>query len=211
MSLVTLLLFLTLLSVNGQFLLSGRAATSTFSFAASGDLGMEAYGNASYRGIPTTSADFFLALGDLSYNDTIPESRYCDGVKELVGPSFPFEVLSGNHEDGEEVHNGLIDNFAQCLPDRLGVTGTYGKEYFFDYPATGQLARFILISPDLTFTNGGRYSYDAGTSHYDWLASTIDSAPGQRHTMGRCGDAQGLLDDGGQEVRDRPGPGQTAF
>ncbi len=151
-------------------------SSATFTFAASGDLGVDEYSNASYRNIPTLGTSFFLALGDLSYNDTTPETRYCEVVKELVGPSFPFEILSGNHEDGGEVHHGLIDNFVQCLPDRLGSTGTYGKEYYFDYPGSNPMARFILISPDLTFTFGGHYSYDVGTSQYNWLSSTIDGA-----------------------------------
>jgi len=93
-----------------------------------------------------------------------------------VGSTFPFELLSGNHEDGGDYQDGLIDTFVQCLPDRLGAVGTYGKEYYFDYPASSPIARFIMISPSLTFTNGGYYSYAAGTAHYNWVASTIDNA-----------------------------------
>lgn len=97
-------------------------------------------------------------------------------MQSRVGSSFPFELLSGNHEDGGELQDGLIDNFTQCLPDRLGAVGTYGKEYYFDYPTASPIARFIMISPDLTFTNGGAYSYAAGTDHYNWVSNTIDSA-----------------------------------
>ncbi len=99
-------------------------------------------------------------------------------MKSRVGSTFPFELLSGNHEDGGEIltQDGLIDNFAQCLPDRLGAVGTYGKEYSFDYPASSPIARFIMISPNLTFTNGGSYSYAAGTAHYNWVSNTIDNA-----------------------------------
>ena len=70
----------------------------------------------------------------------------------------------------------LIDTFSQCLPDRLSATGTYGKEYYFNYPSTNPIARFIMISPGLTFTNGGSYSYAAGTAHYNWVANAIDNA-----------------------------------
>src|SRR5207244_10490758 len=38
------------------------------------------------------------------------------------------------------------------------------------------ISRFIMISPGLTFTNGGTYSYAAGTAHYNWVANTIDNA-----------------------------------
>ena len=93
-----------------------------------------------------------------------------------MGSTFPFELLSGNHEDGGDYQDGLIDTFVQCLPDRLGAVGTYGKEYYFDYPASSPIARFIMISPSLTFTNGGYYSYAAGTTHYNWVANTIDNA-----------------------------------
>jgi len=93
-----------------------------------------------------------------------------------VGSTFPFELLSGNHEDGGEIQDGLIDNFVQCLPDRLGAVGTYGKEYYFDYPASSPIARFIMTSPGLNFTNGGSYSYAAGTAHYNWVSNTIDNA-----------------------------------
>ena len=97
-------------------------------------------------------------------------------MQSHVGSTFPVELVSGNHEDGGEHQDGLIDNFVKCLPDRLGAVGTYGKEYYFDYPASSPLARFIMISPDLTFTNGGLYSYAAGTAHYTWVANAIDSA-----------------------------------
>ena len=33
-----------------------------------------------------------------------------------------------------------------------------------------------MISPGLTFTNGGLYDYSVGTTHYNWVSNTIDSA-----------------------------------
>jgi hypothetical protein len=92
-----------------------------------------------------------------------------------MGSPFPFELLSGNHEDdGPE---GLISKFDDCLPDRIGgPSGTYAKQYYFDYPRTKPTARFILISPGLTFPGEGTYSYNAGSSRYNWVASAIDQA-----------------------------------
>ena len=154
-----------------------KAASSTsFTFTAGGDIGGNRSTSTALDLIAQSGSNFHLAIGDLSYSEITPESDWCSYVQSRVGSTFPFELVSGNHEDGGENQDGLIDNFVQCLPDRLGAVGTYGKEYYFDYPASSPIARFIMISPDLTFTNGGAYSYAAGTAHYNWVANTIDSA-----------------------------------
>src|SRR6266568_5162398 len=154
------------------------SSSASFSFTAGGDIGGNSNTSTALDLIAQSGSQFHLAIGDLSYSEITPESNWCSYVKSRVGSTFPFELLSGNHEDGGEIltQDGLIDNFAQCLPDRLGAVGTYGKEYSFDYPASAPIARFIMISPNLTFTNGGSYSYAAGTAHYNWVANTIDSA-----------------------------------
>lgn len=151
------------------------AAPTSFVFTAGGDFSVNSAVSAGLDLIPTTGASFHLALGDFSYSQLVPESAWCDYVKAHVGGTFPFEIVAGNHED--DGPDGLIENFAACLPDRLGnITGEYGKEYYFDYPAATPLARFILISPNLTFSNGQKYTYGAGTARYNWLANTIDDA-----------------------------------
>ena len=148
-----------------------------FVFSAGGDLGANFRTTANLLKLGSQIQNFFLALGDLSYNETVPESSWCSYVRSKLGPNLPFELISGNHEDGNEEHNGLIDNFAACLPDQIGtIQGTYGKEYYFDYPANNPLARLILISPALNFTNGGFYDYSIGSPHYSWLSDTIDAA-----------------------------------
>src|SRR6266849_1050612 len=150
--------------------------SSSFSFTAGGDIGGNRSTSTTLDLIAQSSSSFHLAIGDLSYSEITPESAWCSYVQSRVGSTFPFELISGNHEDGGETQDGLIDTFAQCLPDRLGAVGTYGKEYYFDYPASSPIARFIMISPDLTFTNGGFYDYSAGTAHYNWVSNTIDNA-----------------------------------
>lgn len=150
--------------------------SASFTFTAGGDIGGNSNGSATLDLIANSGSQFHLAIGDLSYSEITPEQTWCSYVQSHVGSTLPFELLSGNHEDGGEFQDGLIDNFVQCLPDRLGAVGTYGKEYYFDYPASSPIARFIMISPDLTFTNGGAYSYAAGTAHYNWVANTIDNA-----------------------------------
>ncbi len=162
-------------AATGQYI---QSPSTSFSFTAGGDIGGNSSSSTALDLIAQSGSQFHLAIGDLSYSEITLESKWCSYVQSRVGSTFPFELLSGNHEDGGEPagQDGSIDNFVQCLPDRLGAVGTYGKEYYFDYPASSPIARFIMISPGLTFTNGGVYSYAAGTAHYNWVSNTIDSA-----------------------------------
>jgi hypothetical protein len=133
-------------------------------------MGSSADAIATFDKIRSAKPDFHLALGDLSYAPG-PETAWCDLVKKHVGPVFPFQLVVGNHEDdfGKEGH---ITRFAECLPDRIGVTGLYPTQYYFDYR---KLARFIVISPDMT-VNGRHYYYGAGNADFKWVASAIDEA-----------------------------------
>jgi len=153
---------------------SALANSEGFSFTAISDYQSTSDTSAVLAKISQAGADFHLATGDFSYGTLSPESAWCDYVKSFVGSTYPFELLSGNHDsDGGEAN---IDAFAACLPDRIGgLVGEYGKEYYFDYQ---NLARFILFSPDLTFA-GDYYDYSSGTSHFDWLSNAIDSARNQ--------------------------------
>ena len=82
--------------------------------------------------------------------------------------NFPFEIIAGDHDTDN------IDRYAVDLPDHLGhLTGTYAKEYAFDYPAGTPLARFILLSPSNVIPG---YLYNKGGSHYNWVAQQIDGA-----------------------------------
>lgn len=100
---------------------------------------------------------FYLALGDLSYGQS--PSPWCDSVESKLGPTYPFELVAGNHDTSD------IDGFAACLPHRVGnIAGTYAKEYYFDYPEDVPLARVIMISPTL---------FGGSTQ---WLSGAIDGA-----------------------------------
>ena len=154
---------------------TAEAASTSFIFTAGGDYSANSSTTAGLDLLPGTGTSFHLALGDFSYSQLTPEAAWCDYVKTHVGETFPFELVAGNHED--DGSDGLIENFAACLPDRLGnISGEYGREYYFDYPAVNPIARFILISPSLTFSNGQHYSYAAGTPRYSWVADQIDGA-----------------------------------
>jgi hypothetical protein len=148
---------------------------AAFSFGAVGDFGQSSNTTAVLNAINTSGATFAIALGDFSYVPGNSEPAWCSFVKASVGSTYPFELISGNHED--VVRDGQIDNYVQCLPHRLTpLTGVYGKEYYYDYPASNPLARFINISPNLTFPGEGTYSYAAGTPRYNWTAAAIDAA-----------------------------------
>ncbi len=157
------------------------AVPTSFTFAAAGDHGANAKAAASFAALDASPAEFYLAVGDLDYDETPTDAAWCDYVHQNLptkGPSFPFEVVTGNHED-DFGPNGSILNFAACLPDKLDSTpepgSQYGVEYSFDYPAGAPLARFIMISPGLT-VGGTSYTYAPGNPHYTWLANTIDDA-----------------------------------
>lgn len=167
--------------------LAARAPTASetlpFAFGAGGDIGGSPRARASLDAMAAEGLDLVIALGDLSYNDIMPEENWCNFVKYAdypantvlrFGLNFPFELISGNHEHDNA--QGYIDNFALCLPNQIsGIVGQYGKEYYFDYPPGAPLARFILIAPNLTF-QGQTYNYWVGTSHYIWTANAIDGA-----------------------------------
>jgi len=155
---------------------SSATAAPTFTFAAAGDLGATS-ANASLTALDRSGVNFFLALGDLDYDQTPTDEAWCDYVKQrlpTLGPTFPFELVAGSHEY-QGGPNGYIMNHAACLPDRLGSTGLYGAQYYFDYPAVSPLMRMILISPDLLIENY-TYTYSVGSPEYKWLISAIDGA-----------------------------------
>jgi len=149
---------------------SSQAVSADFVFTAAGDYGTSPGAAATLDLVRRSSARFHLALGDLAYNNE-PEANWCQWVARRVGGTFPFLLLPGNHEDDFGEH-GHITRFAECLPDRLRVTGTYPTEYFFDY---GERVRVILISPHVT-VRCEHYYYADGNSHYTWLVDAIDGA-----------------------------------
>lgn len=139
--------------------------------AVAADIGSDERGQATLQAMAEARPDLHLALGDLSYAGPGSEQAWCDLVRTTVGPLVPFEVLAGNHEE-DTGEDGRLRAFTACLPDRLDAAGTYGTEYYFDI---GDLARIILISPDLT-VDGRHYYYGEGNEHERWLTAAIDSA-----------------------------------
>ncbi len=174
------------------FLIGGlgpvSAATSTsFSFAQAGDYGYHPDTVANWNAIGTSGSNFVFALGDLLYSNNTTEQNWCNQFK---GSITNVEVLVGNHETTES--NGTLANpqggsilkFIQYCPwtPSLGTEiGSYGFQYYFDYPAVNPFARFILIEPAIWNATGvaSEVSYANGTATQSWVGSTIDAARAQ--------------------------------
>ncbi len=143
--------------------------SGSFKFTALGDISSSKNAAHVLTKLGKTKNDFTLALGDLGYDGNGTEEKWCDFVKERIGSKHPFQLIAGNHDDGNG--DGDILAYRKCLPNKQkNVKGDYGLEYYFDHK---KLARFILISPNID--NYG-FSYNAGSKHYNWLSKTIDSA-----------------------------------
>ena len=154
-----------------------QAAPGKFSFAAAGDIGANDTTAASLRKLDQSAARFFLALGDMDYDQTKTDEGFCRFVKDRLptqGPRFPFELLVGNHE-ADGAPDGRIRRHARCLPDRLDATGKYARQYAFSFPRANPLARFILVAPRLR-VDGHTFSYRRGTADRKWLVRKIDRA-----------------------------------
>jgi len=146
------------------------AQTGTFTFTFQGDMDNTADTDATLVTIAGANGVFNLAVGDLGYlGSASAVPAWCTKVQNALGATFPFEILVGNHEDdGSGDH---INNYVACLPDRLGATGIYGTEYYFDYNS----ARFIFVAPGLT-VNGVTYDYIPGDTESTWLQARIQEA-----------------------------------
>ena len=143
----------------------------TVTFAAGGDLGATNRTSDVLTAIGESEAEFMLAIGDLSYSHVEPESAWCDWVNERLGNDVPMQVVVGNHED-DGGPDGLIGNFAACMPDRMNSTGKYGVQYHFDIDTT---VRVIMIAAD-TRVDGEKYNYDPGSDQERWLIGAIRQA-----------------------------------
>lgn len=155
------------------------ANNESFVFASGGDIGANSSTDASYAKLDTSGADYFLALGDLDYDETASDEAWCSYTKSKLptlfsNPAYPFELLTGNHEE-EGGPDGYVLNHAACLPDGFNSVGFYPVQYYFDYPANKPLMRVINISANLK-VNEEVYNYTNGTSYTAWLTAAIDDA-----------------------------------
>ena len=155
-------------------------AAASFGFTYTGDYDQTAHTTTNLKYIAGSGVNFNLALGDLSYASTLTSTladQWSAYAKSNLPVNFPFEIVDGRHDSAQ------IKTYEADLPDHIGgdITGTYGEQYYYDYPVVGApLARFILISPNQTLTgaNGQTYTYNyaKGSANYTWVSKTIDAA-----------------------------------
>src|SRR5260370_12037553 len=130
-----------------QIVPPANATSAGFSFAASGDMGSltvsTSVGN--LNRLVTASPNFFLGLGDFSYDPSVSGNTWCGQFKSSFNA---IEILPGDHDTGGhnsasfgETHS--YERYVNGCPLTLGVplvcgplaSNCYGKEYYFDYPA----------------------------------------------------------------------------
>lgn len=156
---------------------STRSGAPSFVFAAAGDLGANPTTAEGLGRLDGSAAEFFLALGDMDYDETGTDRAWCDYVKDRLpekGAGFPFQLVAGNHE-ADTGGDGRVRNHAACLPDRMGSTGTYAAQYAFTYPDASPFAKVIMVAPRLK-VDGHTYDYRRGTADRKWLVEQIDGA-----------------------------------
>lgn len=162
------------------------ATSSVFEFAAAGDWDVTTETNANWQSLSTSGVNFTLALGDFLYSiQPTPQAQqsWCNNFKANA-PGGNVEILVGNHEtfeDNATSGGGSINKFVLYCPFTLGsLSGTYGFQYYFDYPFTAPLARFILVDPAIWLgnTSATRVLYGDGSPAQQWVAAQIDSARG---------------------------------
>ncbi len=187
------------------------ATPAAFTFAASGDLGSltSATGLANLNALQTAGADFYLSLGDMSYDPSTTGDTWCGQFKAKYNN---IDIIPGDHDTGGhnntsfgETHS--YEKYLSGCPLTLNspivcgpVQGAcYGKEYYFDYPSRNPIARFIFASPKIYNITGvcttspdcssqtgqactdqyGCWQYHLNDIHYNWASGAIDNARNQ--------------------------------
>src|SRR5436853_2532328 len=158
---------LTLIHFNKENTALAASNGSSFTFTAAGDYNQTAATTANLNYIAHAGASFHLGLGDFNYNTTVTATQWSTYAKGLLPANFPFEVIPGDQDGGQ------LATYATNLPNHItGMQGAYGEQYYFDYPASAPLARFIVFSPYIL----SQFNYMQNGAGYNWVSSTIDAA-----------------------------------
>src|SRR5438552_2203780 len=149
-----------------NFILPVNAASASFSFAASGDMGglTVSTSTTSLNRLATANPSFFLSLGDMSYDPSVTGDVWCG---QFTSAFSSIEVMPGDHDTGG--HNSATfgetlsyERYLNGCHFNLGVPivcgpvqgNCYGKEYYFDYPTINPVARLILLLRKFTTLQG---------------------------------------------------------
>src|SRR5438445_10543560 len=96
-AILTVLVLLSLFTVGGSLSASGPSSSS-FTFAAAGDLDANANANSSLVRLSGAGTNFFLAIGDLSYNTITPETSCWNYVQSYVYMNHTLQPHTSIHE-----------------------------------------------------------------------------------------------------------------
>src|SRR5690349_11145114 len=134
---------------------SVNAAPVSFSFAASGDMGSLTVSTSvnSLNRLVAANPNFFLGLGDFSYDPTATGDMWCSQFKARFGniQILPGDKDTGGHNNPSFGETHSYERYVNGCSLTVGVPIVcgpvegycYGKEYYFDYPAGNPIARFI--------------------------------------------------------------------
>src|SRR3972149_4950354 len=115
------------------FRLPVQGQTPSFIFSAAGDYATNAE---SWPVIRDHGGVFHLSLGDFSYGG--PDG-WCGSFKSAIGSVQGPILVQGNHDEGD-----MGTYTSQCPFPFTGLVGSYGFEYYFDYPTTSPLIRIVM-------------------------------------------------------------------
>src|SRR5438552_11038210 len=148
---------------------SVKAAPASFTFAASGDIGSltTTASKNILNGLVNANPNFFLGLGDFSYDPTVTGDIWCSQFKSKFNA---IEIVSGDHDTGghNSANFGETHSYERYLSGCSLTLGSqnvsivcgpiegdcYGKEYYFDYPPANPMARFIFADPKIYNVTG---------------------------------------------------------
>ena len=159
-------------------------SSAVISFAAFGDFDFTPETVANWQALSFSGVNFTLAVGDFLYSvptTQAAQQSWCSNFKASA-PGGNVEILVGNHETWEDnatSGGGSINKYVIYCPFTLGAfTGTYGFQYYFDYPSYAPLARFLMLDPSIWMgnTTQTRVLYGDGSPAQQWAAAAIDSA-----------------------------------
>ena len=154
---------------------SEQADADAFTFGVAGDFTLKVNFEATLAKVKEIKPELLLALGDLSYKSG-GEADWCG--RWAAAPAFKnLLLIAGNHDTGESLGGNIKKYIEQCGTPALGIQETYGRQYYFDYPAAASFARFIMVSPGLSGDTGGLdTNYKEGSAGYKFTVKAIDDA-----------------------------------
>ena len=183
---------------NGQKVVNKIATVTTNFHIALGDLGYGAQNPSnwcsSFKNIYPGSGNGSLVLitgnhdtwngGSVNYTDGSTGVASDTLTSESTAPHGFLDTSSGyvdacgapagiNWVGSKVSYGGTACQASLTLSLVLSSPSCYAREYYFDYPSSNPIMRFIFISAGI---GGSWIDYSSGLPHYNWLKARIDEA-----------------------------------